>query len=207
MEAGQAGGPKRSRLRRIPSFEACVELPEDLPAGKSRHGNAAAQVPKDAQATQQQPVQQQRKEQGGTSSTQATADLQPLQQQQQAAVSAESMHCPSSPSHGKSVPDEPHFSVIVMPDGQHLALAIPEIDAAQDANGNVGSSASGAGPAGASANAQQPQQLAQSRLRRAGGALLRAVMYLFVQPVPNARDFEQIYVAGNQQVGNRTALL
>jgi hypothetical protein len=215
MEAGQAAGPKRRLMRRIPSFEAFVELREDLPTGKSRHGNAAAQAAKDAAPLQQckQTVhrtmqQQQQEEQGSALDAGATAGSasrnsgQDQQQQQQATGGAGSM--PASAAPGKDANDlQPHLSVIVMPDGQHLALAVPEIDVIESTDATGRGAGNSTGQSGAGTNAQQQQ----SRMRRAGRAVLRAVVYLFVQPVPSARDFEQTYVAGNQRGVNRTTLL
>jgi hypothetical protein len=192
-------------MRRIPSFEAFVELREDLPAVKSRHGNAAAQAAKDAaplQQTVQRTMQQRQQEEQGSASRNSGQDQQQQQQQQQAIGGAAST--PASRINGKDAHDlQPHLSVIVMPDGQHLALAIPEIDSTISTDATGRSAGISAGQSEAGANAQQQQ----SRMRRAGRAVLRAVVYLFVQPVPSASDFEQTYVAGNQRGVNRTTLL
>jgi hypothetical protein len=228
-------------MRRIPSFEAYVELREDLPAGKSRHGSAAVHTAKDTAAPLQQQQmlqQQQREEQGGISADgEAMADAEAMagsnwqdqqqqqqqgqqqgrqqgqqqeqqQQQQVASDGAGSMTSPASLTPGKDAHDlQPHLSVIVMPDGQHLALAIPEVNAADSADAAGAGNSTGQASAGTNAQQQQQQQGAQSRMRRAGRALMRAVVYLFVQPVPSASDFEQTYLADDQRGVNRTTLL
>jgi hypothetical protein len=228
MEAGGAAGHKQRALHRIPSFEAYVELWEDTPAGKSRHDKSTAA------RTAEEPPQQQQQQQaealggarvrlGAAARTGGTADnsspdhhQQQQQQEQQQAGGTGSVPCPGSATGEQAVYDlQPPFSVIVMPDGQHLALAVPEIDPAQDTDASAGSSEGSPGQTSAESGTQQQQQHQQQQqrrpmqgvLQRTGHALLRAVVYLFVQPVPSASDFEQSYAAGRQRGSNGATIL
>ncbi|WIA38619.1 hypothetical protein OEZ86_001929 [Tetradesmus obliquus] len=237
-EGRTAGRKPRQLLRRIPSFEACVELRGD--GGKSsHHGKAAAAAARSAEAPPQQQQQQQQQQQAevigdlaagptaaaahardGADSSSPAQQQQQQQQQQQHTGAAGSVPRPASPGAGQVVHEPPPaFSVIVMPDGQHLALAVPEIDSVADIEAPAQSSQGSIGQASAEPDAQQPQQQQQQEqqqqqrrpvqgaVQRAGRALLGAVVYLFVQPVPSASDFEQAYGGPHGRGSSGAAIL